>query len=157
MQCYTLDFLLELPTCSSCYFLFCLEQSDKLLMPSSALASGTSNMLLVLHFRLCLGPAQEALDATLINFPWNSQPALDATLLLSLGTFWRALASNTLFMLSKVSPGEVRCSLFARLLVPTHMDSTLVTCLGLFQHDLDARVLTRSYHIKNALGATFFD
>ena len=99
----------------------------------------------------CLGPAQEALDATLINFPWNSQPALDATLLLSLGTFRRALASNAFLMLSEAPAGAVRCCLFARLLAPTRIDFSLVTFLGLVQHDLDVRVLTCSCHIGTAL------
>ena len=99
-------------------------------MLSSALAPGTSNMLLMLLVQCCLGTAKAPLDATL---------------LLSPGTFRRALASNTLVMLSKFSPGAV-------------IDSTLLTFSSLisssFQHDLDARALTCSYHVEN-LDATF--
>ena len=50
-------------------------------MLSSAPAPGTSKTLLIFLFEFCLGTAEEAQDATL---------------LLSLGTFRRALASNTL-------------------------------------------------------------
>ena len=87
-------------------------------------------MLLMLLAQCCLGTAKAPLDATL---------------LLSPGTFRRALASNTLVMLSEFSPGAVRCSLYARLLTPPLVDSTLLTFPSLisssFQHDLDARVL----------------